>query len=148
MASLPVTQVKTLPDAWDYKGRPAERSKSGGWASAAMILGVEACERLTTLGIAVNLVTYLTGTMHLGNATSANTVTNFLGTSFMLCLLGGFIADTFLGRYLTIGIFATVQATKRKMELPSDPSLLFNVDDIAEGLKKMKQKLPHSKQFR
>ncbi|KAK6262914.1 hypothetical protein QUC31_008730 [Theobroma cacao] len=109
--SLPVTQGKTLPDAWDYKGSPAERSKSGGWTSAAMILGVEACERLTTLGIAVNLVTYLTGTMHLGNATSATTVTNFLGTSFMLCLLGGFIADTFLGRYLTIGIFATVQAT-------------------------------------
>ncbi|XWS49762.1 hypothetical protein CRYUN_Cryun12cG0030600 [Craigia yunnanensis] len=109
--SLPVTQGKTLPDAWDFKGRPAERSKSGGWTSAAMILGVEACERLTTLGIAVNLVTYLTDTMHLGNATSATTVTNFLGTSFMLCLLGGFIADTFLGRYLTIGIFATVQAT-------------------------------------
>lgn len=60
--------------------------------------GGEAVERLTTLGIAVNLVTYMTATMHLGNATSANTVTNFLGTSFMLCLLGGFIADTFLGR--------------------------------------------------
>ncbi|KAE8708299.1 Protein NRT1/ PTR FAMILY 6.3 [Hibiscus syriacus] len=109
--SLPITQGKTLPDAWDYTGKPAERSKSGGWASAAMILGVEGCERLTTLGIAVNLVTYLTETMHLGNATSATTVTNFLGTSFMLCLLGGFVADTFLGRYLTIGIFATVQAT-------------------------------------
>ncbi|KAK8516346.1 hypothetical protein V6N13_047049 [Hibiscus sabdariffa] len=108
---LPLTQGKTLPDAWDYKGQPADRSKSGGWTSAAMILGVEACERLTTLGIAVNLVTYLTETMHLGNATSATTVTNFLGTSFMLCLLGGFIADTFLGRYLTIGIFVTVQAT-------------------------------------
>ncbi|XP_044484379.1 protein NRT1/ PTR FAMILY 6.3 isoform X2 [Mangifera indica] len=49
--------------------------------------------------------------MHLGNATAANTVTNFLGTSFMLCLLGGFVADTFLGRYRTIAIFATVQAT-------------------------------------
>ncbi|TYG91289.1 hypothetical protein ES288_A12G249900v1 [Gossypium darwinii] len=109
--SLPVTQGKTLPDAWDYRGKPTERSKSGGWTSAAMILGGEACERLTTLGIAVNLVTYLTETMHLGNATAANTVTNFLGTSFMLCLLGGFIADTFLGRYLTIAIFATVQAT-------------------------------------
>ncbi|KAF9685693.1 hypothetical protein SADUNF_Sadunf03G0080800 [Salix dunnii] len=109
--SLPEAQGKTLPDAWDYKGCPAERSKTGGWISAAMILGGEAMERLTTLGIAVNLVTYLTGTMHLGNATSANTVTNFLGTSFILCLLGGFIADTFLGRYLTIAIFATVQAT-------------------------------------
>ncbi|KAK8621907.1 hypothetical protein V6N13_097535 [Hibiscus sabdariffa] len=118
--SLPITQEKTLHDAWDYKARPAQRCKSGGWASAAMILGllfsssllsVEGCERLTTLGIAVNLVTYLTDTMHLGNATSATTVTNFLGTSFMLCLLGGFVADTILGRYLTIGIFATVQAT-------------------------------------
>lgn len=108
---LPKSQEKTLPDAWDYKGRPADRSGTGGWTSAAMILGGEICERLTTLGIAVNLVTYLTGTMHLGNATSANTVTNFLGTSFMLCLLGGFVADTFLGRYLTIAIFALVQAT-------------------------------------
>ncbi|KAL0331435.1 UNVERIFIED_CONTAM: protein NRT1/ PTR FAMILY 6.3 [Sesamum angustifolium] len=110
--TLPETKqdAETLPDAWDYKGSPALKSSSGGWTSAAMILGVEVCERLTTLGIAVNLVTYLTGTMHLGNAGSANTVTNFLGTSFMLCLLGGFIADTYLGRYLTIGIFATVQA--------------------------------------
>ncbi|KAK6138688.1 hypothetical protein DH2020_027578 [Rehmannia glutinosa] len=113
MATLPETKQEaetTLPDAWDYKGRPARKSSSGGWSSAAMILGVEACERLTTLGIAVNLVTYLTGTMHLGSATSANNVTNFLGTSFMLSLLGGFVADTYLGRYLTIGIFATVQA--------------------------------------
>ncbi|KAJ6347608.1 hypothetical protein OIU76_004149 [Salix suchowensis] len=251
--SLPETQGKTLPDAWDYKGRPAERSRTGGWISAAMILGGEAMERLTTLGIAVNLVTYLTATMHLGNATSANTVTNFLGTSFILCLLGGFIADTFLGRYLTIAIFATVQATgvsiltistvvpslrppkcvdntdcipatgkqltvlyvalyltalgtgglkssvsgfgsdqfddtdpeerkawscsspaqggtvfkkllgspltqvatvfvgawkKRHVKLPSDVSLLYNVDDVEEGSSEKKQKLPHTKQFR
>uniref|UniRef100_A0A0D3HGG8 Major facilitator superfamily (MFS) profile domain-containing protein n=1 Tax=Oryza barthii TaxID=65489 RepID=A0A0D3HGG8_9ORYZ len=53
----------------------------------------------------------MTGTMHLGNAAAANTVTNFIGTSFMLCLLGGFVADTYLGRYLTIAIFEAVQAT-------------------------------------
>ncbi|GER28029.1 major facilitator superfamily protein [Striga asiatica] len=113
MGTLPETKqaAQTLPDAWDYKGSPAVKSSSGGWTSAATILVVEVCERLTTLGIAVNLLTYMTGTMHLGNATAANTVTNFLGTSFMLCLLGGFIADTYLGRYLTIAIFATVQAT-------------------------------------
>ena len=66
---------------------------------------------MTTLGIAVNLVPYMTGTMHLGNASAANTVTNFIGASFMLCLLGGFVADSFLGRYLTIAIFTAVQAT-------------------------------------
>ncbi|XP_062209524.1 protein NRT1/ PTR FAMILY 6.3-like [Phragmites australis] len=114
MAALPDTAAegagKTMMDAWDYKGRPAVRASSGGWSSAAMILGVELNERLTTLGIAVNLVTYLTATMHLGSAASANAVTNFLGTSFLLCLLGGFVADTYLGRYLTISIFTAVQA--------------------------------------
>ncbi|KAJ8498188.1 hypothetical protein OPV22_008740 [Ensete ventricosum] len=114
MAGLPETSSasgEVLSDAWDYKGRHAVRSRTGGWASAAMILVVELNERLTTLGIAVNLVTYLTGTMHLGNAEAANAVTNFMGVSFMLCLLGGFVADTYLGRYLTVGIFTAVQAS-------------------------------------
>ncbi|KAK2372279.1 protein NRT1/ PTR FAMILY 6.3 [Trifolium repens] len=111
MDTLPTTQLKTVTDAFDFKGFPAERSKTGGWTSASMILGGEVMERLTTLGITVNLVTYLTGTMHLGNAASANIVTNFVGTSFMLCLFGGFLGDTYVGRYLNIAVFAAVQAT-------------------------------------
>lgn len=62
------------------------------------------------MGIIVNLVTYLVGTMHLPSSTSANIVTDFAGTSFLLCLLGGFLADSFLGRYKTIAIFASIQA--------------------------------------
>ncbi|KAJ0524596.1 putative proton-dependent oligopeptide transporter family, PTR2 family proton/oligopeptide symporter [Helianthus annuus] len=100
----------TVADAVDCKGFPADRSKTGGWVPAALILGIEICERLSTMGIAVNLVTYLGGTMHLPSSTSANVVTDFLGTSFLLCLLGGFLADTFLGRFKTIVIFASVQA--------------------------------------
>ena len=69
------------------------------------------CERLSTMGIAVNLVTYLIGTMHLPSSTSANVVTDFMGTSFLLCLLGGFLADSFLGRFITVAIFAVVQAS-------------------------------------
>ncbi|XP_065850834.1 protein NRT1/ PTR FAMILY 6.2 [Euphorbia lathyris] len=98
-----------VADAVDYKGFPADRSKTGGWVPAALVLGIEICERLSTMGIGVNLVTYLIGTMHLSSATSANIVTDFMGTSFLLCLLGGFLADSFLGRYKTIGIFAFIQ---------------------------------------
>ena len=37
---LPETiQEKTLPDAWDYTGKPAIKAKTGGWVAAAMILG-------------------------------------------------------------------------------------------------------------
>ncbi|KAI4344122.1 hypothetical protein L6164_011390 [Bauhinia variegata] len=99
----------TVSDAVDYKGFPADRSKTGGWERAALILGIEVIERLSTMGIAVNLVTYLTGTMHLPSSTSANIVTDFMGTSFLLCLLGGFLADSFLGRYRTIAIFTVIQ---------------------------------------
>ncbi|RZC50426.1 hypothetical protein C5167_018842 [Papaver somniferum] len=98
-----------VSDAVDFKGFPADRSKTGGWVPAALILGIEICERLSTMGIAVNLVTYLGGTMHLPSTTSANIVTDFMGTSFLLCLLGGFVADSFLGRYKTIAIFTLVQ---------------------------------------
>ncbi|KAE8687440.1 Protein NRT1/ PTR FAMILY 6.3 [Hibiscus syriacus] len=57
------------------------------------------------MGIAVILVTYLVGVMHFPSSTSANVVTDFMGTSFLLCLLGGFLADSFLGRYKTIAVF-------------------------------------------
>ncbi|GFP87823.1 protein nrt1/ ptr family 6.2 [Phtheirospermum japonicum] len=98
-----------MGDAVDHRGTPADKSITGGWLPATMILGIEFCERLSTMGIAVNLVTYLIGTMHLPSAASANTVTDFMGTSFLLCLLGGFLADSFLGRYKTVAIFASVQ---------------------------------------
>ncbi|XP_074375237.1 protein NRT1/ PTR FAMILY 6.2-like [Apium graveolens] len=98
-----------VSDAVDYKGFPADKSKTGGWVPAALILGIEICERLTTMGIAVNLVTYLGAILHIPSAASANIVTDFMGTSFLLCLLGGFLADSFLGRYKTIAIFASIQ---------------------------------------
>lgn len=71
------------------------------------------------MGIAVNLVTYLASTMHLPSATSANIVTDFMGTSFLLCLLGGFLADSFLGRFRTIGIFAIIQAMVSVINRPN-----------------------------
>ncbi|KAJ4966018.1 hypothetical protein NE237_017867 [Protea cynaroides] len=76
----------------------------------ATCLVVEVCERFTSMGVGSNLVTYLTGTMHLPSTTAANIVTNFNGAAFLLCLFGGFVADTFLGRYFTISIGALTEA--------------------------------------
>ncbi|OMO74869.1 Proton-dependent oligopeptide transporter family [Corchorus olitorius] len=50
---------------------------------------------------AVSLVTYLMGSMNFGLTKSANTVTNFMGTSFILALFGGVIADTCFTRFTT-----------------------------------------------
>lgn len=60
------------------------------------------------MAIGVNLVTYLNGTMHLSSSASSTTVTNWSGISYLLSLFGGVLADTFLGRFWTIAIFASV----------------------------------------
>lgn len=93
--------------AVDYRGRPALRSKSGFWRSAYFIIGVEVAERFAYYGVSSNLITYLTGSLGLSTATAAENVNAWTGTASLLPLVGAFIADAFLGRYLTI-IFATL----------------------------------------
>lgn len=78
------------------------------------------------MGIAVNLVTYMIGVMHRPSSTSANIVTDFMGTSFLLCLLGGFLADSLLGRYKTIGIFAAIQTLVSYNRTDFKPILNFS----------------------
>ena len=75
-----------------------------------MFAGVELSERICVMGISMNLVTYLVGNLHIPSAKSATIVTNFMGTLNLLGLLGGFLADAKLGRYLTVALSATITA--------------------------------------
>ena len=68
------------------------------------------CERLSSMAIIVNLVTYLVDTMHMTSASASNFASTSGGTSYLLCLFGGIFADSFLGRYWTIGIAAVIHA--------------------------------------
>ncbi|XP_010548409.1 PREDICTED: protein NRT1/ PTR FAMILY 4.3 isoform X1 [Tarenaya hassleriana] len=64
------------------------------------------------MGIAAvgnNLITYVINEMHFPLSEAANIVTNFVGTIFILALLGGYLADTFLGSFWTILIFGFVE---------------------------------------
>ncbi|CAM8955828.1 unnamed protein product [Rhodiola kirilowii] len=94
----------------DYKGNPVDKTRTGGWLAAGLILGAELSERICVMGISMNLVTYLTHDLHLTSSKSATVVTNFMGTLNLLALLGGFLADAKLGRYLTVAIFSTITA--------------------------------------
>ncbi|GAV72170.1 PTR2 domain-containing protein [Cephalotus follicularis] len=96
--------------AVDFQGNPVDKSKTGGWLGAGLILGTELSERICVIGISMNLVTYLVDDLHISSSKSANIVTNFMGTLNALALLGGFLADAKLGRYLTVAIFASITA--------------------------------------
>ncbi|KAM3714072.1 hypothetical protein ACB098_01G307000 [Castanea mollissima] len=68
------------------------------------------CERLSSMAIIVNMVIYLVGTMHLPSASASNFASTSRGTSYLLCLVGGIVADSFIGRYWTIAIAAAIHA--------------------------------------
>lgn len=61
--------------------------------------GVEVLENMAYLATASNLVLYLTEIMRFPLSVSANIVTNFMVTAFLLALLGGFLADAFMTTY-------------------------------------------------
>ncbi|KAK1384301.1 H+/oligopeptide symporter [Heracleum sosnowskyi] len=92
----------------DYKNRPVDRSRCGGWKSASFIIGVEVAERFAYYGISTNLITFLTGPLAQSTATAAANVNAWYGTATLLPLLGAFLADSFLGRYPTIIISSLI----------------------------------------
>ncbi|XWS48073.1 hypothetical protein CRYUN_Cryun13aG0041200 [Craigia yunnanensis] len=83
----------------NWRNRPAMRGHHGGMLAASFVLVVEILENLAFLANASNLVLYLSKFMHYSPSNSANIVTNFMGTAFLLALLVGFLADAFFTTY-------------------------------------------------
>lgn len=76
---------------------------------------VEIVENLAFLANASNLVLYLSKFMHFSPSSSANIVTNFMGTAFFLALLGGFLSDAFFTTYSIFLISATIEFLVRAL---------------------------------
>ncbi|XP_027091830.1 protein NRT1/ PTR FAMILY 8.2-like [Coffea arabica] len=92
----------------DYKGRIADKRKTGGWKASPFVIVNEVAERLAFFAIAVNMVQYLVFEMHQSLPDAATHVTDWIGAAYVLTLLGAFLADAYLGRFLTIIIFSCI----------------------------------------
>ncbi|KAM1791512.1 hypothetical protein ACFX12_035473 [Malus domestica] len=77
-----------------------------GAAALTCVVGV--LINMVFLSNAINFVSYFRLSMHYSPATSANMVTNFLGTSFLLSIVGGFICDSLLTSFTTFIIFCAI----------------------------------------
>ncbi|KAJ4973411.1 hypothetical protein NE237_006585 [Protea cynaroides] len=93
----------------DWRNRQALRGCHGGMLAASFVFVVEVLENLAFLANASNLVQYLSMFMHLSPSISANMVTNFMGTAFLLALLGGFLSDAFFTTYHIYLISAVIE---------------------------------------
>lgn len=76
-----------------------------------------------------NLITYVFNDMHFPLSKAANIVTNFIGTVFLLSLLGGFLSDSYLGSFATMLIFGFVELSVS----PSPPPPLSLMAELGPG---------------
>ncbi|KAJ0247546.1 hypothetical protein HA466_0159910 [Hirschfeldia incana] len=110
--SVPEEEAALLQDSVsgsvDHRGNPAGRSSTGRWRSAGLIIGVEVAERFAYVGIACNMITYLTEQLGQSTATAAVNVNTWSGTASTLPIIGAFVADAYLGRYRTILISSLI----------------------------------------
>ncbi|KAK1427283.1 hypothetical protein QVD17_15966 [Tagetes erecta] len=92
----------------DFRGRVADKRKTGGWRASPFIIVNEVAERLAFFAVAVSMVLYLVTQMHQSLPDAATHVTDWIGAAYVLTLVGAFIADAYLGRFLTIIVFSLI----------------------------------------
>lgn len=66
------------------------------------VTAIEFSERLSYFGIATSLIIYLTKVIHQDLKTAAKSVNYWTGVTTLMPLLGGFVADAYLGRFYTV----------------------------------------------
>ncbi|CAJ2631797.1 unnamed protein product [Trifolium pratense] len=85
------------------------KRKKGGFRASMFIFVLSALDNMGFVANMVSLVLYFYGVMHFDLSSSANTLTNFMGSTFLLSLVGGFISDTYLNRFTTCLIFGSLE---------------------------------------
>lgn len=75
---------------------------------ASYIIATEFCERLAYYGFAGSLVLFFQTQLDYSNEEAVNAFYLWNGAVYVTPLLGGYIADTYLGRYKTILVFAII----------------------------------------
>ncbi|KAI8537824.1 hypothetical protein RHMOL_Rhmol09G0053700 [Rhododendron molle] len=95
--------------------------------------GTEMAERMAYFGLSVNMVAFMFYVMHRPFSSSANAMNIFLGISQTSSVLGGFLADAYLGRYGTIAISLLYIS-----QCTMDFILLTTLEDLPEGRTKVR----------
>ncbi|PIN02258.1 H+/oligopeptide symporter [Handroanthus impetiginosus] len=98
-----VDEEKWVCDSsFDHRGRIPLRASTGAWKASLFIITIEFSERLSYFGIATSLIIYLTKVIQQDLKTAAKSVNYWAGVTTLMPLIGGFVADAYLGRFSTV----------------------------------------------
>ncbi|CDP16064.1 unnamed protein product [Coffea canephora] len=95
----------TKDGSFDRQGKPAIKEKTGGWRSGMLLLGLAA---IAFTGVEVNMVLFAMSVLRQSNADAPNTFSRWMGTLNICVLIGAFLSDSYMGRYVTCVAFQTI----------------------------------------
>nr|BEK82041.1 NPF transporter [Taxus x media] len=81
-----------------------KKKKAEGWKTFPFIIGNEVCSYAAATGMLANIIVYLTTQFNIKNIEAVNIMYICNGGSQLAPLVGGLLADTYLGRFWTIAI--------------------------------------------
>ncbi|XP_057775927.1 protein NRT1/ PTR FAMILY 1.2-like isoform X2 [Salvia miltiorrhiza] len=82
--------------------------EKGGFRTLPFIIGNEALERMATFGLSPNMTLYLINEYHMQMTTAANVLFMWSAATNFMPIVGAVIADSYLGRFHTIGFGSIV----------------------------------------
>ncbi|KAE9621377.1 hypothetical protein Lal_00032106 [Lupinus albus] len=80
------------------------QKQKGGLVTMPFIIANEALARVATLGLLPNMILYLMGNYHLHLSHATHMLLLSVATNNFTPLIGAFIADSYLGRFLAVGL--------------------------------------------
>ncbi|CAI8610887.1 unnamed protein product [Vicia faba] len=93
----------------DVEYQEVNYQKQGGYRATYFIFGMVLLDNIGFVANMASLVLYFLFVMHFDSSGSSTTTTNFLGTTFLLTVVGGFISDTYMNRLNTCILFGIIQ---------------------------------------
>lgn len=94
--------------SFDHKGRIPLRAATGAWKASLFIIAIEFSERLSYFGLGTSLIIYLSRVIHQDLKTAARNVNYWAGVTTLMPLVGGFLADAYIGRFSTVLVSSLV----------------------------------------
>ncbi|KAH7573916.1 hypothetical protein JRO89_XS03G0226700 [Xanthoceras sorbifolium] len=93
----------------DLMYQPMKNPRQGGFNATYFIFVMMGLDNIGFVANMASLVLYFLFIMHFDLSGSATTTTNYLGTTFLLTLVGGFISDTYMNRLNTCLLFGAIE---------------------------------------
>ncbi|GFQ06456.1 protein nrt1/ ptr family 4.3 [Phtheirospermum japonicum] len=94
---------------------PSKMKARGGFTATSFLYALTGLENMGVVANMVSLVLYFSYKMYFDLSTSANTLTNLLGSTYLLSVVGGFISDIYINRFKCCLIFGTLEVLALSM---------------------------------